>query len=161
MSYQPSGGAPRGPLPQTARAFRIHPQTPFPASIQVRYCRYSRWHRSELPKIVFSKLRVFSDRYFEYCSAAFNGSWNVCWAVRSGSQLTESGAREQARLPGVLTLLWRFTLGSKWRKRRKLRRLQGLSATSCFLRSATFWSLRDLATAGTRLPSAPNVARSK
>jgi hypothetical protein len=73
---QPIGGAPRDPPPQTPRprAYRIQPYTHFPASIQVRYCRYSRLHRSELPKSFV--LQIFglgppSDKAFRFKRAAF------------------------------------------------------------------------------------------
>jgi len=45
-----SGGAPRGPHPQTCHSHRSDTHTPLESHIQVRYCRYSRLHRSELPK---------------------------------------------------------------------------------------------------------------
>jgi len=46
----PSGGAPLGPLPKTAHSYRIDTHHHTSISTQVRYCRYSRLHRSELPK---------------------------------------------------------------------------------------------------------------
>ncbi|MFN9943361.1 MAG: hypothetical protein ACK56I_28205 [bacterium] len=49
----PSGGALRDPLPHTARSYRndTHTRAHFPASTQVRCCRYSRLLPSEFRKL--------------------------------------------------------------------------------------------------------------
>jgi hypothetical protein len=39
--YQPNGGAPRGPIPQTPHPYRSDTHTPLPSLRYCQYCRYS------------------------------------------------------------------------------------------------------------------------